>query len=154
MRGARTQLQVMPHGRNHEQREQHIRLRRTRSTPESDAWETRLFTSGRQRGAPPEGVVGAHAGRRVPTHELATSRDRDEEPVGAGAEVAPTEKATRRERERHVRERALGRVAAGTEGKLRDERRPDLSRAGLEEAARAADHFVGASPRPRRSPRR
>lgn len=116
---------------------------RSRSTPEGDSFETQLFTSGRKRGKPPEGLVGAHRQRREPTRELATSSDREQEPVGHGADVGPTVKATRREQERHRREREIGRVAAGTERNLRDRRDPGVTRAKLEAAARAADEKVG-----------
>jgi hypothetical protein len=81
---------------------------------------------------------------------LTTSSDREREPVGRGSDVAPTEKATRREQERHRREREVGRVAAGTERNVRDRRR-GVSRAQLDAAARAADEKVGVKrPRPKR----
>jgi hypothetical protein len=133
----------MRHGRDHQQREPHIRLRRTRNTPEADSFETKLLTSGRKRGKPPEGLVGAHRQRREPTRELMTSSDREREPVGPGSDVAPTEKATRREQERHRREREIGRVAAGTERNLRDRRSRGVTREKLEAAARGADEAVG-----------
>jgi hypothetical protein len=136
----------MRHGRDHQQREPHIRLRRTRNTPEADAFETKLLTSGRKRGRPPEGLVGAHRQRRKATTELLTSSDREREPVGRGSDVAPTEKAARREQERHRREREIGRVAAGTERNLRDRRAGGVTRDKLNEAARAADEKVGKKP--------
>jgi hypothetical protein len=117
---------------------------------EGDSFETKLLTSGRKRGQPPEALVGAHRQRRAPTGELTTSSDREREPVGRGSDVAPTEKATRREQERHRREREVGRVAAGTERNVRDRRR-GVSRAQLDAAARAADEKVGVKrPRPKR----
>jgi hypothetical protein len=140
----------MRHGRDHQQREPHIRLRRTRNTPEADSFETKLLTSGRKRGQPPEGLVGAHQQRRQPTSKLRTSSDRGREPLGPGSDVAPTEKATRREQERHRQERKVGRVAAGTQQNLRDRRRPGVTREKLEAAARKADEAVGKkSPRSR-----
>jgi hypothetical protein len=138
----------MRHGRDHEQREPRQRRRRTHSTVEGDAFETKLLTSGRKRGRPPEGLFGTQRLRREPTSELETSSDRERKPVGHGADVGPTEKATRREQERHRREREVGRVAAGTERKVRDQRR-GVSRAQLEAAARGADEKVGVK-RPRR----
>jgi len=115
---------------------------RIRSTAEGDSFETQLLTSGRKRGSPPEGLVGAHRQRREPTGELDTSSDREKEPLGHGADVAPTVKATRREQERHRREREIGRVAAGTERNVRDRRAPGVTRAKLEAAARGADEAV------------
>jgi hypothetical protein len=141
----------MRHGRDHQQREPHIRsTQRTKNVPEGDAFETKLLTSGRKRGRPPEGLFGTQRSRREPTAELETSSDRERKPVGHGADVAPTEKATRREQERHRREREVGRVAAGTERNLRDRRR-GVSRGQLEAAAKAADEKVGMKrPRKRR----
>jgi hypothetical protein len=130
------------HGRNHEQREQHVRTGRSQNTPDKDVWQVRMLSAGRTGGRPPEGLVGAHAARRAPTGDIDSLREREEEPVGAGAEVAPTPLAVARERERHARERALGRIAAGTEGRLRDDRRAGVTRADLERAARAADEAV------------
>jgi hypothetical protein len=132
----------MRHGRDHQQREPHI-LRRTHSTPDADSFETNLLTSGRQRGRPPEGLVGAHRQRREPTGTLETAADREQEPVGHGADVGPTAQAARREQERHRREREIGRVAAGTERNVRDRRDPGVTRAMLEDAALAADEEVG-----------
>jgi hypothetical protein len=57
--------------------------------------EDQLQSSGRSGVMPREGLVGAHTERREgPAGEIA-------EPVGAGADVAPTRKAEARERERH-----------------------------------------------------
>jgi len=132
----------MRHGRDHQQQEPRLRRRRTHATVEGDSFETKLLTSGRKRGSPPEGLVGAHRQRREPTGLLETSSDRERQPVGHGADVGPTEKATRREQERHRREREIGRVAAGTERNDRDQRR-GVTRAQLDAAARAADEKVG-----------
>jgi hypothetical protein len=66
--------------------------------------EDQLAASGRAKVVPPEGLVGAHTERRLPgAGDL-------NEPVGAGADVAPTRKAEVRERERHriARERQAG----------------------------------------------
>src|SRR2546429_8264898 len=109
----------MPHGRNHQQRETHVRSSRTKNIPESDDWQTKLYTSGRKRGAPPEGLVGPHKARRAPTGRTASLQERELAPTSSGSEVAPTARATEREQERHARERAVGRVAAGTMARQR-----------------------------------
>jgi hypothetical protein len=67
---------------------------------ESDI-EDQLQSSGRTRIVPPEGLVGAHLERRE------SAAQGLEEPVGAGADVAPTRKAEARERERHRLQREL-----------------------------------------------
>jgi len=59
-----------------------------------------------------------------------------------GSEVAPTAKAELREKERHAREAAVGRVAAGLGGNPRDRRGPKATRKNLDQAARAADQRV------------
>jgi hypothetical protein len=63
--------------------------------------EDQIESSGRTRFVPPEGLVGAHHERR------ASAAEGLEEPVGDGAEVAPTRKAEERERERHRLEREM-----------------------------------------------
>jgi hypothetical protein len=86
---------------------------------ESDL-QDQLESSGRTRIVPPEGLVGAHLERRESaSHGL-------EEPVGAGADVAPTRKAEARERERHRLQREL----------------PAEDRSGFEHAAAEADRLV------------
>jgi hypothetical protein len=141
----------MPHGRNHQQREAHTRSTRTKNIPESDAWQTRLLTSGRKRGAPPEGLIGPQKARRTPTGGTASERERELAPVSGGSEVAPTARATERERERHARERAMGRVAAGTMARQRASVRPELQRKDLERAGREADQKMAVTKkRPRR----
>jgi hypothetical protein len=79
-----------------------------------------------------------------------SSNDGDEaEPVAAappgnGSQVAPTARATERERVRHEEERKRGRMAAGVDDNPRDRREPEVTREDLEEAARVADDAVGA----------
>lgn len=84
-----------------------------------------------------EGLVGAHTAKRETEIERT-----DEEPAGRGATVAPTKRAEARERERHRRERDLGRLPAGEEGALRERRLRAVSREALNEAARQADRAV------------
>jgi hypothetical protein len=100
--------------------------------------ELELAASGRGAAVPREGLVGAHAGRRAPS----TGAERQQEPTGPGADVAPTKRAEDRERERHRLERALGRTPAGEDGLIRDQRGKNVSRAHLDEAARRADRHV------------
>ena len=70
----------------------------------------------------------------------------DEEQRGAhhGAEPAPTRKAAEHEAERHRREREeLGVIAAGTDGRPRQERPADVSRDDLDRVAREVDEDTG-----------
>src|SRR2546428_5196356 len=90
-----------------------------------------------------EQKIGANTTRPSPD-------DADEaEPLAAappsnGAEVAPTPRATERERVRHQEERKRGRMAAGVDDNPRDRREPEVTRDDLAEAARVADEAVGA----------
>jgi hypothetical protein len=59
-----------------------------------------------------------------------------------GAEPAPTERAVRREAERHRLERELGHHAAGAGGYQEQTEDQPISRKDLEEAARQADEAV------------
>jgi hypothetical protein len=70
------------------------------------------------------------------------------EPVGAGADVAPTRRAEERERARHRLQKAEGVVPAGDD-RQRQSRAPRASRQRLDAAARAADEAVT-----KRAPRR
>jgi hypothetical protein len=115
----------MPHGRSHHDREHHLGTGRSHSTPDRADEETQVFAAGRKRWAPREGVFGAHPDRRVPTRETAeTSRDRAMEPVGAGAEVAPTAQAMVDQAKRHAAEGSLERIASRTPGKAGAARTP------------------------------
>lgn len=137
------------------------RAARSNNTPRDDDEQTEaerdMASSGRGHVAPREGLVGAHTQRRQTEGgmELGPGEEDPEnpnvEPVGLGADVAPTERAARREQERHRLERQMGRTPAGVGGKVRDERTPEVTRDRLDDAARAADRKVAAdaSPRPR-----
>jgi hypothetical protein len=72
---------------------------------------------------PREGLVGAHRQRRGATGALASSRDRSRDPVGAGAEVAPTARAVRDQQRRHAAEGSLMRIASRSPGKAGAKRR-------------------------------
>jgi hypothetical protein len=72
-------------------------------------------------GRPREGVVGAHTARREPSGEI---EDRDEDPAGDGAEVAPTARAAEDQRARHAEEGSSERIAARVSGK-RGQTRPN-----------------------------
>jgi hypothetical protein len=113
----------MQHGRDHQRREQHLGTGRSRSTPDVQAEETQLFSAGRKRGVPREGVVGAHRGRREPTGPMFSLQDRSKDAVRGGAEVAPTAKAVRDQQKRHTREGSLGRIASRAAGKKAAPRR-------------------------------
>ena len=143
----------MPHGRDHQEREQKIRIRRASQTSEPSSFEAQLLGAGRTRGTPKQRLFGANS---APGARRATpAEDFDEpEPIGGGAEVAPTRRAEERERERHRAERKIGRMAAGIGENLRDRREPGVTRQALDQAARAADQKVtsGANATPRRSP--
>jgi hypothetical protein len=75
-----------------------------------------------------------------------TPPDPEAEATGAtsrhGAEAAPTERAARREAERHRLEREMGHHAAGTNGYAEQTQDEPLSRERLDEAARRADEAV------------
>jgi hypothetical protein len=96
---------------------------------------------------PREGLVGAHTTKREPEArgeevEQMELEDVAAEPMGPGADVAPTKRAEERERTRHQLERDLGRVPAGEEGALRERRADDVTSDSLARAARAADRSV------------
>ncbi len=132
----------MQHGRDHQEREQKLRLKRTRNTPDSHAFETKLATSGRKRGQPPEKLVGPHEARGEGSGAGAVGVVR--RPT-RGSDPAPTRQAAERERIRHEEERKIGRVAAGTRGGgRRDKRAPGVTREALSRAAKRADEQVGA----------
>ena len=101
----------------------------------------RVRKTGRTRTVPHEGLVGAHERRREPEAELGGDEAPADEPVGAGADVAPTRRAEERERIRHHLQRAEGVVPAGDDRK-RQRRAPGASRGRLDAAARTADESV------------
>lgn len=97
---------------------------------------------------PREGLVGAHTAKREPegsadeSDRMMELDDVETEPIGGGSDVGPTQRAAARERERHQRERDLGRVPAGEEGGVRERRSSDVTPEGLDAAAREADRSV------------
>src|SRR4051812_9344379 len=97
--------------------------------------ETELAGSGRGGGTPREGLVGAHEERRQGEGEREADEPSSREPVGGGADVAPTRRAEERERKRHRLQREQGVVPAGTEGNPRQQRAPGADRESLDEAA-------------------
>lgn len=106
--------------------------------------EAELAASGRSDVVPKEGLVGAHWVRRQPLGQPLEQNQRSpiDEPIGTGSEVAPTDKATLRERERHRLQREVGVVPAGESGNLRQRRAPGVTRNALDAAARTANHRV------------
>jgi hypothetical protein len=123
------------------------RSERTNNVPVDDDEQTQieveLASSGRSETVPKQGLVGAHRGRG----QARGSLERDQptpahEPIGNGSEVAPTEKAAARERERHRLQRAVGVVPAGEDGNRRQLRAAGVKRRALDAAAREADRRV------------
>ena len=121
------------------------RPERMNNFPVDDDEQTRLEAeiagSGRTRLRPRQGLAGAHhvryQGRGAPLERNQSSFG--DEPIGGGAQVAPTRLAEVRERERHRLQRRQGVVPAGEDGNLRQRRGPWATRASLDAAARAAD---------------
>ena len=105
--------------------------------------EDEMMASGRSHVTPREGLVGAHDQRRA-----GPGPDPDEapgEPVGRGADVAPTRKAELREATRHKLEREVGHVAAGKdERQLRQRSGPYATREALDGIAAEADELIAA----------
>lgn len=124
------------------------RSQRTSNLPLDDDVQTQieaeLASSGRSDSTPKEGLVGAHLARREPSHESieGSQPSPNDEPIGAGFEVAPTEKAEMSEHERHRLQREIGVVPAGGDGNLRQRRAPSATREALDAAARQASHIV------------
>jgi hypothetical protein len=110
--------------------------------------EVLMAGSGRHAVVPAQGLVGAHRGRHEPRQDDEDA-SRLDEPVGAGADVAPTKTAEVRERVRHQLQRHEGVVPAGTAGNLRQRRPGRADRRTLDDAARKADSVVGAAKRTR-----
>ena len=115
------------------------RSQRTSNLPVDDDPQTlieaELASSGRSDIVPREGLAGQQAGRRLPIGDA-------EELVGHGADVAPTEKAMERERERHRLQREVGVIPAGEDGNLHQWRAPHVPRWSLDAAAREATERV------------
>lgn len=128
----------MRHGRDHEERENKIRLTRTNNTPEADAFEVEMLQAGRTGATPPQQVIGAHETRSASSG----SEEEGAEPTGPGSDVAPTKRAEEREKERHRLERELGRTPAAEGGHIRDRRSAEVTREQLDEAGRKADEKV------------
>jgi len=102
---------------------------------------------GRTREVPRESLFGAHRDRREAEVDRRPDAPESSEPVGSGAEVAPTRRAEERERARHHLQRAEGVAPAGDDNP-RQRRAPKATRERLDAAARAADESVtGRSPR-------
>jgi len=103
---------------------------------------------GRTREVPRESLIGAHRERREAEADQRPDEPTSREPVGGGADVAPTRRGEERERARHHLQRAEGVVPAGDDN-ARQRRDPKASRERLDAAARAADESITAHP-PRR----
>jgi hypothetical protein len=97
---------------------------------------------------PHESLIGAHHERRETEADRRSDEPTSTEPVGAGADVAPTQRAEERERARHHLQRAEG-VVPASDDNPRQRRAPKATRERLDAAARAADESITAHP-PRR----
>jgi hypothetical protein len=116
---------------------------------EQSELELEFGESGRHDAFPREGLAGAHTERRAPPageawpDELrAEESEEGEAPTGPASDVAPTERATARERERHRIERQMGHTPAGEEGRIHGRNAPGVTREGLDDAARQADRVT------------
>jgi len=138
---------LMDHGRDHSERQQKAGRPRANNIPPdapSTDMEAEFLVAGRGGGVPRQGVVGAHEER--PGYSVTgQSPEEGEEPLGRGADVAPTERAEQRERERHQLEKQMGRATAGQEGRIHDQRTPEITQEQLAQAAQEADRRVGAA---------
>lgn len=116
----------MQHGRNHQDRLFHAGHQRAQNTPPDEPatnLEAELLACGRHRLVPREGVIGAYTSRVQPSelvaaalgNEMAETGVRSNNGVALGADVAPTELALQRERERHQRECERRRAATPAE---------------------------------------
>lgn len=121
------------------------RTERTSNLPIDDDEQTlieaELASSGRSDVVPREGLFGPYRARREALHAPSdgAGSQRMEEPLGLGAEVAPTAEAEMHERERHRLQREIGVVPAGEVGNLRQLRAPTATRETLDAAARRAN---------------
>src|SRR5262245_17000581 len=109
--------------------------------------EDEMLASGRTGVTPRAGLIGAHPERSA---GFIKGADADE-PVGAGAEVAPTARAEVRERERHRLEDERGVHIAGLGGRLRQEWEPGVTREDVASVGEEADRRVGMGPARRRA---
>jgi len=100
---------------------------------------------GRTRSVPRESLIGAHRERREAEADQRPDEPTSTEPVGAGADVAPTPQAEERERARHHLQRAEG-VIPASDDNPRQRRDPKATRERLDAAARAADESITTPP--------
>jgi len=100
---------------------------------------------GRTRAVPRESLIGAHHGRREPEADQRPDEPASTEPMGAGADVAPTRQAEEREQARHHLQRAEG-VIPASDDNPRQRRDPRATRERLDAAARAADESISTHP--------
>jgi len=95
---------------------------------------------------PHESLIGAHRQRReAESAQTDDEAEMDAEPVGAGADVAPTRRAEEREQARHHLQRAEG-VTPASDDSPRQRRAPRASRERLDAAARTADESITGHP--------
>lgn len=131
-------------GRKHHESARKLDQARHSKAREGSAFEAELEAGQRKGGVPPQYTVGGGGPRPGATvgDEADEAEVQGQDTHLSGADVAPTEKAQERERQRHALERQKGRAPAGHDGQLREHRSGDVSREDLEAAARKADELV------------
>jgi hypothetical protein len=111
----------MAQGQRNRLRDQSKRRSRTATGIDGSAGEGEWMAGDDRQGRPAEGLVGAHDQRRDPLRDGPdpgwVEQDRDDARFTAGAEVAPSDKAARDQRERHHAEGSSVRMAARIPGK-------------------------------------
>jgi hypothetical protein len=131
----------MAQGRRNRLRDQRKRRSRTATGIDGSAGEGEWMAGDDRQRRPAEGLVGAHDQRRAPLIDGPDpgwmAQDRDDARFTAGAEVAPTAKAARAQRQRHRTEGSSSRIAARIPGKkgrprpaVRADKAPDRSARG------------------------
>ncbi len=111
----------MAQGQRNRLRDQRKRRSRTATGIDGSAGEGEWMAGDDRQRRPAEGLVGAHDQRRDPLIDGPDAgwveQDRDDARFTAGAEVAPTARAARDQRQRHRAEGSSGRIAARIPGK-------------------------------------
>jgi hypothetical protein len=111
----------MAQGQRNRLRDQRKRRSRTAAGIDGSAGEGEWMAGDDRQRRPAEGLVGAHDQRRDPLVDGPDAgwleQDRDDARFTAGAEVAPTARAARDQRQRHRAEGSSGRIAARVPGK-------------------------------------
>jgi hypothetical protein len=111
----------MAQGQRNRLRDQSKRRSRTATGIDGSAGEGEWMAGDDRQRRPAEGLVGAQDQRRAPLIDGPDpgwmEQDRDDARFTAGAEVAPTARAARDQRQRHRAEGSSSRIAARIPGK-------------------------------------